>query len=210
MRRNLQKIILIVSILLFVSMGWIFLIEEVKDNAPATFGQSELIRLHVLANSDNPEDQQLKLKVRDAIIADLAPQLEHLTEPEAARRVVQDNQNRIVDIAKQVLSENGCNYPVDIQFGLFDFPVKSYGNFVLPAGKYEAVRILIGSAEGKNWWCVLFPPLCFIDVTNATAVPAVQGKAAVITEKSPTEIEVKWKIAELWQALKASNIESSN
>lgn len=210
MRRNLQKIILIVSILLFVSMGWTFLVEEAKDNAPATFGQSELIRLHVLANSDNPEDQQLKLKVRDAIIADLAPQLEHLTEPEAARRVVQDNQNRIVDIAKQVLSENGCNYPVDIQLGLFDFPLKSYGNFVLPAGKYEAVRILIGSAEGKNWWCVLFPPLCFIDVTNATAVPAVQGKAAVITEKSATEIEVKWKIAELWQALKASNIESSN
>ena len=198
---------MIVSSLIFAAIGWTFLFEQMKENAPATFGQSDLIRLHVLANSDNPEDQQLKLKVRDAVIAYLAPQLEHLTDPEAARKIVTDNQERIVEIARHVLNENGCSYPVNIQIGIFDFPVKSYGNFVLPAGKYEAVRILIGNAEGKNWWCVLFPPLCFVDVTNATAIPVTKEHSVDLTQHTFGPIEMKWKIAELWDSVMANTPE---
>lgn len=194
---------LIIIGIVFCSVGWSVLIDQGKKNIPSALGQHELIRLHVLANSDDPEDQKLKLKVRDAVISYLAPQLEHVANIEMAREVVQDNQQQLMEVAQQVLSANGSNYPVDIKMGLYDFPLKSYGNFVLPAGQYEAVRILIGKAEGKNWWCVLFPPLCFIDVTNAAAVTATtsqENKQEAIS--SADDIEFRWKIAELWNGKK--------
>lgn len=199
MRRNLLYPVTIISI--FVLLGWAFLFEQIKQNAPVSFEQEGLIRFHVLANSDKPEDQQLKLKVRDAVIAYLAPQLEHLTDPEDARQVVVENEGKLIDIAQHVIVENGANYPVSIEFGIFDFPVKSYGNFVLPAGKYEAVRILIGNAEGKNWWCVLFPPLCFIDITNAAAVPTDNANIISKNENANDNIEIKWKVAEVWDLI---------
>jgi stage II sporulation protein R len=185
---------------IFVVLGWSFLFEQTKQNASVAIGNEGLIRFHVLANSDKPEDQQLKLKVRDAVIAFLAPQLEHLTDPADARQVVVANESKLIDIAQHVISENGADYPVSIQFGVFDFPVKSYGNFVLPAGKYEAVRILIGNAEGKNWWCVLFPPLCFIDVTHATAVPTADLPPTNEADESQ-KVEIKWKVAEVWELI---------
>ncbi|MEG6585954.1 stage II sporulation protein R [Dendrosporobacter sp. 1207_IL3150] len=199
MRRNLLHITAVVLVFGLVSIGWAFFLEQIKQNSPATVGQEGLIRLHVLANSDKPEDQQLKLKVRDAVIAYLAPRLEHLNDPEAARLVVLENQSKLNDIAQRVVKENGDNYPVSTEFGLFDFPVKSYGNFVLPAGKYEAVRILIGNAEGKNWWCVLFPPLCFIDITNAAATPIAEVNKDSNNKENSSKIEMKWKVAELFK-----------
>lgn len=199
MRRNL--LVPVTILFVFVLLGWAFLLEQIKQNAPVSFEQEGLIRFHVLANSDKPEDQQLKLKVRDAVIAYLAPQLEHLTDPEDARQVVVENEGKLIDIAQHVIVENGANYPVSIEFGIFDFPVKSYGNFVLPAGKYEAVRILIGNAEGKNWWCVLFPPLCFIDITNAAAVPTDNANVITKSENANENIEIKWKVAEVWDLI---------
>lgn len=199
MRRNL--LVPVTILFVFVLLGWAFLLEQIKQNAPVSFEQEGLIRFHVLANSDKPEDQQLKLKVRDAVIAYLAPQLEHLTDPEDARQVVVENEGKLIDIAQHVIVENGANYPVSIEFGIFDFPVKSYGNFVLPAGKYEAVRILIGNAEGKNWWCVLFPPLCFIDITNAAAVPTDNANVITKSENANENIEIKWKVAEVWELI---------
>lgn len=199
MRRNL--LVPVTILFVFVLLGWAFLFEQIKQNAPVSFEQEGLIRFHVLANSDKPEDQQLKLKVRDAVIAYLAPQLEHLTDPEDARQVVVENEGKLIDIAQHVIVENGANYPVSIEFGIFDFPVKSYGNFVLPAGKYEAVRILIGNAEGKNWWCVLFPPLCFIDITNAAAVPTDNANVITKSENANENIEIKWKVAEVWDLI---------
>ncbi len=194
MRKNLQITVFMIFILIFVSVGW----AVVFANTPVALGQEQLIRLHVLANSDHPEDQQLKFKVRDAIIAYLSPQLENLTTPEAARKIILEHQDELAAIARRVLVENGSDYPVNVQFGSFDFPVKSYGNFVLPAGNYEAVRILIGKAEGKNWWCVLFPPLCFIDITNATAIPVTGDDADKAAEKPERRVEIKWKIAEVF------------
>jgi stage II sporulation protein R len=199
LRRNL--LVPVTILFVFVLLGWAFLFEQIKQNAPVSFEQEGLIRFHVLANSDKPEDQQLKLKVRDAVIAYLAPQLEHLTDPEDARQVVVENEGKLIDIAQHVIVENGANYPVSIEFGIFDFPVKSYGNFVLPAGKYEAVRILIGNAEGKNWWCVLFPPLCFIDITNAAAVPTDNANVITKSENANENIEIKWKVAEVWDLI---------
>jgi len=187
----------IIGIFIFIAIGWGFFIYQGKQNLPVSCGKEDVIRLHVLANSDSTADQQLKLKVRDAIITYLAPYLEQVSEKDVARSIVLAHQNQLLDVAKQVLVMNGADDLVTLETGMYDFPIKSYGNFVLPAGKYEAVRVLIGRAEGKNWWCVLFPPLCFVDITNATAIP-VQGPTDSSQEQT-VQIEFRSKIAELWR-----------
>jgi len=185
------------GLILFITAGWFFLLSQNLEKLPVACGKENLIRLHVLANSDSTADQELKLKVRDAVIAYLAPYLEGVIEKTAAEQIVVEHKQKLITLATEVISANGATYPVDLQVGMFDFPIKSYGNLVLPAGKYEAVRILIGQAEGKNWWCVLFPPLCFIDITNATAIP---GKVLTDNKEQQNEhIEFKSKIAELWR-----------
>lgn len=187
----------LLGVVMFIAAGWGGLIYQGKENLPVSLGKENLIRLHVLANSDSAADQQLKLKVRDAVIAYLAPYLETVMDKEMARRIVVEHKEELSAVAKQVVATNGVDYPVTVQFGMFDFPIKAYGDLVLPAGKYEAVRVLIGKAEGQNWWCVLFPPLCFIDITNATALPPKEFIGN--KEQQNEKIEFRWKLAELWQ-----------
>lgn len=197
MRRKLLWQCGLLGIVAFITVGWLFLIYQGKENLPVSCGKEDLIRLHVLANSDSMADQQLKLKVRDAIIVYLAPYLEHAVEKNAAKQIVLEHKDKLIDVAKQVMVMNNADYAVDIQIGMFDFPIKSYGSLVLPAGKYEAVRVLVGRAEGKNWWCVLFPPLCFVDITNAAAIP-VKGLADN-RDQQDVKVEFKSKIAEIWR-----------
>ncbi|WP_378952010.1 stage II sporulation protein R [Pelosinus sp. sgz500959] len=197
MGRSLRQECALLSMVVCIIIGWFLLIYHSNENLPVSSEKGELIRLHVLANSDSPADQQLKLKVRDAVIAYLAPYLEHITKKSAAEQIVLDHRKDLIEVATQVVTMNGANYPIELQFGVYDFPIKSYGNLVLPAGKYEAVRVLIGNGEGKNWWCVLFPPLCFIDITNATAMPAKNLTDHI--ENQEVKIEFKSKIAELWR-----------
>jgi len=185
------------GVAIFIAVGWFFLIAQQQENLPVSCGNEDLIRLHVLANSDSVTDQQLKLKVRDAIIDYLAPYLEHATTKSAAKQIVLEQKDHLVDIGKQVVLMEGANYPVEVQIGMFDFPIKSYGSLVLPAGKYEAVRVLVGTAEGSNWWCVLFPPLCFVDITNGTSIPVTT--LGENNKQHDIKVEFKSKIAELWR-----------
>jgi stage II sporulation protein R len=182
-------------IVLFIAAGWGFLLYQGKENLPVSCGKENLIRLHVLANSDSAEDQQLKLKVRDAVIAFLSPHLENVLDKELAKQIVLEHKDELTAVVETVVAMNGSNDPVTVQYGMFDFPIKAYGSLVLPAGKYEAVRVLIGKAEGKNWWCVLFPPLCFIDITNTTAMPPKEFIGD--REQQNEKIEFRWKIVEL-------------
>lgn len=204
MKHKMLRDFSLLTVIIFITVGWFFLIYQGKDNLPATCGNEDLIRLHVLANSDSVADQQLKLKVRDAVIAYLAPYLEHTTKKAVAEQIVFKHKAKLIQIAQEIIASNGADYPVDLQIGMFDFPIKAYGDLVLPAGKYEAVRILIGNAEGKNWWCVLFPPLCFVDITNATAIPP-KGLTDK-TEPQEVKVEFKSKIAELWIEMKNKNV----
>ena len=197
MRRSLKRQCGLFSMIVVIVMGWFLLIYQGNENTPVSSGQEDLIRLHVLANSDSPTDQQLKLKVRDALIIYLEPYLEPVNTKPVAKQIILEHKENLIEVAKQVVSMNGADYPVELEVGIYDFPIKSYGNLVLPAGKYEAVRILIGKAEGKNWWCVLFPPLCFIDITNATSMPA--ENLADQKGNQEVKIELKSKIAELWR-----------
>ncbi|ADL08913.1 stage II sporulation protein R [Thermosediminibacter oceani] len=130
---------------------------------------SKIIRLHVVANSDSPEDQELKLRVRDAVIKALENDLSKVEDIDLSREYIKAHLKDIEEIARKEIKKSGRDHSVRVLFGRFPFPVKTYGFITLPAGEYEALRIIIGRGEGKNWWCVLFPPLCFVDITHAVA-----------------------------------------
>ncbi|MDS0528287.1 stage II sporulation protein R [Clostridium sp. SHJSY1] len=181
MRRNFSLLIILI---LFVSSsltgctsisfkadgGNVYNYDDVKD---------ALIRFHVIANSDTDEDQSLKYKVRDEVINYLYPYLEDSKSLEDSRRIIKENEDKVENIALKVIKNNGYSYSVKTELSNENFPEKSYGNITLPQGNYEAFRVIIGNGEGQNWWCVMFPPLCFIDVT----------KGNVEQEKSKDELD---------------------
>ena len=129
--------------------------------------KNALIRFHVIANSDDDEDQQLKLKVKNRVIDYLYPYLSNSSSLDNSREIIKDNMDEVKRISKDVIKEEGYDYDVNLQLSRENFPDKSYGNIVLPQGNYEAFRIIIGKGQGRNWWCVMFPPLCFVDESKA-------------------------------------------
>lgn len=129
--------------------------------------KNSLIRFHVIANSDSEEDQNLKIKVKNQVIDYLYPYLNNSKSLDESREIIKANMPEVKRIAEKVIKQNNYNYDVNLQLSRENFPEKSYGNIVLPQGNYEAFRIIIGSGQGKNWWCVMFPPLCFVDESKA-------------------------------------------
>ncbi|MBT2734831.1 stage II sporulation protein R [Bacillus sp. ISL-7] len=130
----------------------------------------EAIRLRILANSDFEEDQAIKRKVRDAVNAQITLWVQDLTSMEKARTVIKSKLPEIQAISEQVVRDQGSDQSVKVEFGKVQFPTKLYGQFLYPAGEYQAILITLGSGEGANWWCVLYPPLCFLDFSNGVAV----------------------------------------
>ncbi|MDR3591433.1 MAG: stage II sporulation protein R [Negativicutes bacterium] len=193
MRRKAKRLVTLI-VVLFMIAGWILLLEE-SPGRPTGTGAGELIRLHILANSDSPEDQRVKLQVRDAVNNYLAPLLSEAPTAGAARQIVAEQREGILEVARAEVRRSGASYPVAMETGWFDFPLRSYGTLVLPAGRYEAVRILLGEGRGANWWCVLFPPLCFVDATGAVAVPASASDPSAQSGK----VQLRWKVLELWE-----------
>lgn len=130
----------------------------------------QIIRFHVRANSDSEEDQKLKLAVKDAVVLFLKDELSGANDLDEARNILYDDIDRIEEIARGVIGDMGYEYNVNVYFERAYFPMKVYGDMSFPPGEYEAFRVDIGGAEGKNWWCVLFPPLCFVD-SSYSVVP---------------------------------------
>ncbi|MET3699027.1 stage II sporulation protein R [Bacillus oleivorans] len=130
---------------------------------------NEAIRLRILANSDSEKDQAVKRKVRDEVNQAITVWVSELTSLEAARDTIRGNLPKIEEIAKRILKEEGLHYSVNVDFEEVQFPTKLYGDFLYSAGTYEAVLITLGEGSGANWWCVLFPPLCFVDFSNGIA-----------------------------------------
>lgn len=164
----MKKLIIYISVLgiLICSLCGHAYIDNVKNNDLIDSISSKIIRFHVLANSNSNEDQQLKIKVKDKIIEYIFPKLENSNNLEESREILANNEEEIIKIANECIKENGYNYSVKIEFKRENFPEKVYGNISLPQGEYEAFRVLIGQAAGENWWCVMFPPICFVDVTK--------------------------------------------
>lgn len=166
---NIRKRILIsVSILIVMILAITVVIgNEIRKIDACTYDYREkLIRFHVIANSDSEDDQELKLKVRDAVIAYLEPKLEKSSSIEESEEIIKGEYKNLEKISKNIIDENGYTYNVAIGLKYSNFPAKQYSSVVLPAGEYKALKIVIGEGKGKNWWCVMFPPLCFVDEEN--------------------------------------------
>lgn len=145
--------------------------EQIQKNVA-----KNIIRLHVIANSDTEADQQLKLKIRDEIINSLQDALQNVESITDAKEIILACQTQIEETAYRTLMQQGSSYSVKVSLGSRYFPVKQYGDLFFPAGKYQALCVEIGEAEGRNWWCVLFPSLCFVDETTATVPDTSKDK----------------------------------
>lgn len=153
----------------------------------------KIIRFHVIANSDTDIDQSVKIEIKNKILDYMAPKLEKSKSIEESREILKNNDNDIKNIAKDCLSKEGFNYGVSTELGREDFPVKTYGDITLPQGNYEAYRVILGNGKGKNWWCVMFPPLCFIDITKGEAEVEKTDDAMknVLNDKEYNEVNKK-------------------
>lgn len=183
--------------LILLVMNW----ESNRSNAAVIVSEipEESIRLRILANSDSPQDQALKRDIRDAIVARMGEWVTGPQSLEEARDVVNANLPELNQLVGEMIQKRGYTYPYTVELGVVPFPTKMYGNQVYPAGDYEALRVSIGEAKGQNWWCVLFPPLCFVDSVSgeAVAAPAVvvnkakSGQDAGADDKDGEEVTVK-------------------
>ena len=163
--------------------------------------KDKLIRFHVIANSDTDEDQNLKLKVRDKVVEALSEKLSNVNSLEEAENVLEENIDYVNEIAKEVIKENNYTYEVNTMLSYENFPDKVYGDCVFPQGNYEAFRVIIGEGKGQNWWCVMFPSLCFVD----------ESKNSVDSSDLKEEIEnIEPKNNETINEDKEKNKESSN
>ncbi len=127
----------------------------------------EVFRFHVLANSDSEEDQKLKMKVKETVVAYMKEEIPDSDSVDESKRWARENLQNIANISKRVVEQEGYDYVVRAKVMSCDFPEKSYGDITFPSGEYEALRIEIGEAKGQNWWCVLYPNLCFVDAVHA-------------------------------------------
>jgi len=158
--------------------------------------RSDVLRLHILANSDSEQDQALKLKIRDAILERSPELFDPTLSLEGAIKSAKENLSELQSVAEEEIFTNGYNYPVTVYLCDMFFETRKYENYTLPAGNYQALRVEIGAAEGKNWWCVLFPTLC-IPASQGSATPEeVFSQSELDTVTSP-KYEAKFAIVEL-------------
>ncbi len=194
-------LILIFLLILFLFINAIGYVSAVSSSI-----SNQVFRLHVIANSDSPEDQNLKYIVKDAIIEYVNSSYSAKTKEEFINNVDLD---AIREVAQKAIAECGFYYPITVEIGNFSFPTKTYGDISLPSGFYDAIRINIGNATGKNWWCVMFPPLCFVDVSSGVVPESSKQlledqleteEYSLISDKnSNTPIHFKFKIVEFFQ-----------
>lgn len=198
------KLIFILTILLFLYTTICAYSYAEQVSADLT---NSVFRLHVIANSDSTEDQNLKYKVRDKLIEYMNSMLSSTSTKKDAINIAKSHLNEFKQVALNVIKEEGFNYDVNIKIGNFEFPTKEYGDITLPAGYYDALKVEIGNASGQNWWCVMFPPLCFVDISSGI-VPEKskqdlknnlsQEEFALISTNKNTNIQFKFKILEFF------------
>ena len=198
------KMVIILSFLLFLYTSVCAI--SYAQNISTDIANS-VFRLHVIANSDTPEDQNLKYKVRDNLLDYMNKICKNTKTKQEAISIVEKNKDTFEQIASNTIKEQGYDYPVKINIGNFEFPTKNYGDISLPAGYYDALRVEIGESKGQNWWCVMFPPLCFVDISSGV-VPEEskelmednlsEEEFALVSNQSDNEIQFKFKLLEFF------------
>ena len=163
----------------------------------------DVVRLHVVANSNGAEDQAVKLLVRDAVLEEAARWYQGAGSMEEASSQLCTHLQSIAGAARQVLGEQGVGYSATAQMTEMYFPTRDYGDFRLPAGRYRTLRVTLGEGAGKNWWCVVFPSLCLPAATQEEALLTLpEGERQVV--EGGQDVQVKLKAVELWERLKAA------
>ena len=194
-------------LLIFLLFLYVFISAQSYVSAVSADLSNAVFRLHVIANSDSDEDQNLKLKVRDALLDYMNNICSDCSTKEEAITIATEHQSEFQKIAEQTIADNGFDYSVKININNFYFPTKNYGDISLPAGFYDALRVEIGQASGKNWWCVMFPSLCFIDVSSGIvdddAKESLENNLetesySIISETDNSEIKFKFKLIEFF------------
>ena len=161
----------------------------------------DVVRLHVVANSNGAEDQAVKLLVRDAVLEEAARWYQGAGSMEEASSQLCTHLQSIAGAARQVLGEQGVGYSATAQMTEMYFPTRDYGDFRLPAGRYRTLRITLGEGAGKNWWCVVFPSLCLPAATQEEALLTLpEGERQVV--EGGQDVQVKLKAVELWESLR--------
>lgn len=187
-----------IMFIILLTLGNIFFqykSEEVQANEVKVIPE-EAIRLRILANSDSNQDQNIKRLIRNEVNEEITLWVDDLTSIEDARGLIKERIKKVEGIVEKVLKEGEINQSFKVEFDEVAFPTKMYGNFVYPAGDYEAILITLGDGEGANWWCVLFPPLCYLDFSNGDAVKP-EAKESMEQE----EVKVKSFVAESMKKL---------
>ena len=198
---KLKRLFIILFLLFFyILISAFFYVDAVSSDI-----SNSVFRLHVIANSDSKEDQELKYM---NLIS------KNCTSKEDVINLAKTHQEEFKNIAQNVIKENGYNYNVNIYIGKYDFPTKTYGDISFPAGNYDCLRIEIGESQGQNWWCVMFPPLCFVDVTSGI-VPEdskslmqnnlTDEEYSIISDNHSPDIQIKFGLIEMFNNFKNSS-----
>lgn len=206
-RRSARIIVpILAAVLVFCVHGINSYTESVNDGLA-----DSIIRLHVVANSDSAADQELKRNVRDAVLAYVQGVVKESGNIVETESIIKENILNISAAARKTVTDSGSDYTVKTELGKYPFPTKAYGDIILPPGVYQALRVVIGKGEGSNWWCVLFPPLCFVDVTHGIVPDSVkEGLKEALSEEeyrivtssgdeSDIPVKIKFKIVEMFQ-----------
>ena len=205
---NIYRFLLLLSLFtIFVFFSAFSYVEAVSEEI-----SNSVFRLHVIANSDSEEDQNLKYEVRDSLLKYMNSLCSGIFSKEEAINIAQEHIQDFENIARAIILDNGYQYNVSVEVGQYNFPTKQYGDVSLPSGIYDALKVNIGSASGNNWWCVMFPPLCFVDVSSGI-VPDSSKKLLqeniskeeydLITNSSNnSELTFKFKVVELLENIR--------
>ena len=171
--------------------------------ADAVNFDGEILRFHVLANSNSESDQELKLKVRDHVLEVWKTLGKSADSADDAQNIAIKELTLLREAALDIVNEEGYDYDVTVSCGVYPFPEKSYGNVTLPEGNYNAIRVVIGEGKGDNWWCVMYPPLCFVEETAVFDKEELEGLSPETRRKitKNPDITVKFKIAEVLKNL---------
>lgn len=207
-----MKIFKKIITILIIFILYIYICISSYVNTVSNDLQDGLFRLHIIANSDSNEDQELKYKVRNNIIDYMNSICSDVHSKSEAIIIAKEHSKDFYDIAKKTVLENGFSYDVKLNFGNYDFPTKKYGDIILPSGNYDALRIELGNSNGQNWWCVMFPPLCFVDISSGY-VPdnskdflksslSNEEEFILINEEKSSDIKFKFKLIEMFQNMK--------
>ncbi len=164
--------------------------------------RENILRLHILANSDSDADQSVKLKVRDRLLYETEKIYSTAKTKEEAAEITNNNIEFLKSVAEEVLKDEGFNYGAEISVGDAYFETREYENFTLPAGNYQAVRVLLGDAKGKNWWCVMFPSLCIPAAGNQHSLDEAVGENSAEIAENPTKFKMEFKMVEIFENIK--------